>query len=199
MISGGAGVAALAFLMRTTRATPKRSSSAPPIPSTSRSKLCFVLSRKPTVNPLSVAGGAGIATVPARSSPTGLNTVILAMDPRSLRFEPDGRDVHSSRPDGHRDPMHGTLTPTDAHRRPIVPQGRPCWSARLLREWTKDRAFYAHRHRLRRHRVPGEVVHHVRARIRGARRPRYGEFFGGPGRLSRLRAGCRPGGAPRLC
>src|SRR5258706_7663809 len=49
------------------------------MPVTRRSKLCLVLSRKPTVRPRRSAGIGGIAVVAVRSSPTGLSTVMRDM------------------------------------------------------------------------------------------------------------------------
>src|SRR5262245_64941076 len=51
------------------------------MPSARRSKLCLVLSRKPTVKPRRSRGNAGIAIAPALSAATGLSTVIVGMAP----------------------------------------------------------------------------------------------------------------------
>src|SRR4030095_1468445 len=75
-----APVAALAFFVWTIRFTPKRSTRTTPIPSTSRSKLCLVLSRNPTVSPRRSPGKAGTAVAAAGCPPTGRSTVIGALN-----------------------------------------------------------------------------------------------------------------------
>src|SRR5262245_27557990 len=78
-ISGAAGVDALALRRRRTAFTPWRSRKSIPISSASRSKLCLVLSRKPTVRPASDEGSAGTLSVTSLTSPMGLSTRIRVM------------------------------------------------------------------------------------------------------------------------
>src|SRR5512132_2925432 len=81
MSSCGAGVEALALRRCTMVRTPYRSRSSAPSPVTRRSKLDFVLSRKPTVRPAHSDGSGGTAIVCVFTTPTGVRTRMRPMPP----------------------------------------------------------------------------------------------------------------------